>query len=197
MATTVGTNALPVPTSTDTPDFVRDITALAEAVDPLLGAFVCTSTTRPASPVDGRIIYETDTGNLLIWATSQWNYIYFDTGWLNDTSNVGMSAVAAHCTSNGIHWRRINNTVWCYISVNATAAITISSTDGNATNTGLVQLTSDLTPAVSNGAFGVGTTGPLFSAYAGTAGLITFTASTPGATVAAGTTITLSGAYAL
>lgn len=63
MSTTTGSNALPVPQSGDSPDVVRDITALANAVDPLLAAgYVCTSTTRPASPTPAqRIVWETDT----------------------------------------------------------------------------------------------------------------------------------------
>lgn len=62
MSTTTGSNALAVPQSSDSPDVVRDITALANDVDPLLGPYVCTSTTRPASPTPGqRIVWETDT----------------------------------------------------------------------------------------------------------------------------------------
>lgn len=34
---------------------------------------VCTSTTRPASPYDGQVIYETDTDRVLIWHGSVWN----------------------------------------------------------------------------------------------------------------------------
>lgn len=34
--------------------------------------FVCTSTTRPTSPVDGQFIYETDTDRLLVWNGTNW-----------------------------------------------------------------------------------------------------------------------------
>lgn len=38
---------------------------------------VCTSTTRPASPYDGQVIYETDTNLLCIWNGSAWKTIAF------------------------------------------------------------------------------------------------------------------------
>ena len=36
---------------------------------------VCTSSTRPASPFEGQMIYETDTDVLAIWNGSAWRYI--------------------------------------------------------------------------------------------------------------------------
>jgi hypothetical protein len=33
---------------------------------------VCTSTTRPASPFEGQVIYETDTDRVLVWNASAW-----------------------------------------------------------------------------------------------------------------------------
>jgi len=35
---------------------------------------VCTSTTRPASPYDGQVIYETDTDKIVVWDGSSWVY---------------------------------------------------------------------------------------------------------------------------
>ena len=73
MSTTTGTNNLPVPQSSDSPDVVRDITALANATDPLLGPYVCTSTTRPAAPTPGqRVVWETDTQRLSYWDGTAW-----------------------------------------------------------------------------------------------------------------------------
>lgn len=36
---------------------------------------VCTSSTRPASPYDGQVIYETDTDKTLVWNGSAWVYL--------------------------------------------------------------------------------------------------------------------------
>ena len=53
----------------------------------LPGAIVCTSSTRPASPVEGQIIKETDTGLQYLRASSAWktmNPSPLATGWTND-----------------------------------------------------------------------------------------------------------------
>lgn len=42
---------------------------------------VCTSTTRPASPYEGQVIYETDTDKTLVWNGSTW--VYLSTGTAN------------------------------------------------------------------------------------------------------------------
>ena len=34
---------------------------------------VCTSSTRPSSPYDGQMIYETDTNLLRVWIVSDWS----------------------------------------------------------------------------------------------------------------------------
>lgn len=38
--------------------------------------FSCTSTTRPAAPVDGQVIYETDTDRIRVWDGGQWDMVY-------------------------------------------------------------------------------------------------------------------------
>lgn len=45
-----------------------------DKIDAAMGALICTSTTRPASPHDGQIIYETDTLRFRVWrqATTTW-----------------------------------------------------------------------------------------------------------------------------
>lgn len=42
---------------------------------------VCTSSTRPASPYEGQVIYETDTDKTLVWNGSAW--VYLSTGTAN------------------------------------------------------------------------------------------------------------------
>lgn len=68
MGTTTGTNNLPIPVQSDTPDVCRDMQALADAVDPLLGgAYICTSTSHPSGVPAGRMIWESDTKTLLFF----------------------------------------------------------------------------------------------------------------------------------
>lgn len=49
-----------------TGDTIQDIIDLGK------GIYVCTSTTRPSSPVNGDYIHETNTGKLLYWNGSAW-----------------------------------------------------------------------------------------------------------------------------
>lgn len=67
--------SLPYPSLADAPNGPGAIQGLAEAVDPLLQrAHVCTSATRPAAPASGRLIYETDTGLVLLYSAG-WKVI--------------------------------------------------------------------------------------------------------------------------
>ena len=67
--------SLPYPSLADAPNGPGAIQGLAEAVDPLLQrAHVCTSATRPGSPASGRLIYETDTGLVLLYSAG-WKVI--------------------------------------------------------------------------------------------------------------------------
>jgi hypothetical protein len=60
------------------------------AIDAALGRLgirpgVCTSSTRPANPFEGQVIYETDTNNIRFWSGSAWEsnkggIIYYDDG---------------------------------------------------------------------------------------------------------------------
>ena len=63
-----------------TPDEPADIDKINDnmsKIDADAGAFVCTSSTRPSSPYNGKIIYETDTKNTRVWrsATSTWDLV--------------------------------------------------------------------------------------------------------------------------
>lgn len=68
-----------------------------------LRAGVCTSTTRPASPFEGQMIYETDTNRVLVWDNSAWVMIA-DTDQppslqLIKTQTVGSSVASVQLTS--------------------------------------------------------------------------------------------------
>ena len=46
---------------------------------------VCTSTTRPTTPYNGQVIYETDTGYLRVWDGSAWDYLSIATDYQSPT----------------------------------------------------------------------------------------------------------------
>lgn len=56
---------------------------------------VCTSSTRPALPYQGQVIYETDTAKTLVWNGSAW--VFLSTG---TTSGVGMTQVTSGSFTN-------------------------------------------------------------------------------------------------
>lgn len=60
-----------------------------QIIDGFVGLTECTSSTRPASPFNGQIIYETNTNRHLVWDNiqSRWNYI--------DSSGKGLMASAS------------------------------------------------------------------------------------------------------
>jgi hypothetical protein len=60
----------PNPTTGDFVD-VTVINANSDKIDAAVGATVCTSGTRPASPYDGQVIRETDTRRMYIWNATQ------------------------------------------------------------------------------------------------------------------------------
>lgn len=64
---------------------------------------VCTSTTRPAAPYTGQVIFETDTNKMLVWNTSAWvipNSPAQNPQGLEFISNTSFSAVPSVTVSN-------------------------------------------------------------------------------------------------
>ena len=57
---------------------------------------VCTSTTRPASPYEGQVIYETDTDRTLVWNGSGW--VFLST---SSAGDVGLVKVVPTSVTNG------------------------------------------------------------------------------------------------
>lgn len=76
MATTTTKLALTKPDGTDLVD-IAVLNANADKIDAASGATICTSSTRPASPWNGQVIFETDTLNALVYRTSttSWNIL--------------------------------------------------------------------------------------------------------------------------
>ena len=71
-------------------------------------AGVCTSTTRPATPYEGQVIYETDTNRVLVWDASAWVGI---SSTLNPVTSLPSSPVDGQIidyvadSTNGVVWR--------------------------------------------------------------------------------------------
>lgn len=69
MATTTTKLALTKPDGTDLVD-IAVLNANADKLDLSAGAFTCTSVTRPATPWNGQLIFETDTNNFYVYISS-------------------------------------------------------------------------------------------------------------------------------
>lgn len=81
------------PALTDAPNGPQALQQLAEDTESWVNrAFPCASTTRPASPTQGMMIYETDTGEVRIWTGSAWEQVNGTSG---DTGSGGAQTVVA------------------------------------------------------------------------------------------------------
>jgi hypothetical protein len=153
----------------------------------LIKAGVCTSSTRPATPYDGQMIYETDTKNSLVYNGSAWVCLTPQSATINgvgarsstaygDTnSGVGPSISVqtgskALVTISGIAQSSYNN--FMYISFGVTGATTITAIDDYGT------WTRELT---AGGGFGSGIS-RTFIITGLTAGVNTFTMKYRGST---------------
>lgn len=76
MATNTTKLALSKPDGTDLVD-IAVLNGNFDKIDAASGATICTSSTRPASPFNGQLIFETDTLNALVYRTSttSWNIV--------------------------------------------------------------------------------------------------------------------------
>lgn len=94
------------PTLTEAPNVPLDMQELATDVDGWLArALPCLSTARPASPAQGLLIFETDTGLLMIWDGDSWNAIVTPAagggGGGGTTAHAQFSAAAAQSVATG------------------------------------------------------------------------------------------------
>lgn len=69
MSTTTPRLALRKPDYTDVEQVGLDVGVTMQKIDDLINYSPCTSNTRPANPRRGQLIFETDTGNCLIWTS--------------------------------------------------------------------------------------------------------------------------------
>lgn len=88
----------PDPTTGDDVDVSLDISASMDKIDAAVGCTVCTSGTRPGSPWQGQLIFETDTGKVQVWNGSAWKHVIsINTGsaiaWAGNTTITGDLAI--------------------------------------------------------------------------------------------------------
>lgn len=72
MATATTRLGLRKPDPADTINVAADLAGPYDKIDEAVGALVCTSGTRPASPFEGQLIWQTDTGTAHVYAGGQW-----------------------------------------------------------------------------------------------------------------------------
>jgi len=89
---------------------------------------VCTSSTRPASPYDGQVIYETDTDKTLVWNGSAW--VFLSTSRSNPGGLDLVKAQTAFTTSSAVNVDSVFSTTYDEYQINI--AVTSASA-----NTGL------------------------------------------------------------
>jgi hypothetical protein len=79
---------------------------------------VCTSSTRPASPYDGQVIYETDTDKTLVWNGSAWVYLSTSTA-----NPVGLELITTQTIGSAVSSVTVSN---CFSSTYDNYKITIT-----------------------------------------------------------------------
>lgn len=89
----------PDPVTGDDINVALDISGSMDKIDAAVGCAVCTSGTRPGSPWQGQLIFETDTGKVQVWNGSAWKHIIsINTGsalaWTGDTTITGNLTVS-------------------------------------------------------------------------------------------------------
>lgn len=69
---------------------VTDLNNNLDSIDAKMGAFACTSGTRPGTPYDGQIIRETDTNKMFVWCAdlTQWRQILFSFASFDNDLNI-------------------------------------------------------------------------------------------------------------
>jgi len=65
---------------------------------------VCTSSTRPATPYEGQVIYETDTDMVAVWNGSSWRYIASTTATNGTILQIASTTKSDTFTSTGTTW---------------------------------------------------------------------------------------------
>jgi len=77
---------------------------------------VCTSSTRPASPFEGQMIYETDTDKVLVYNGTawypNWNTAWGQVGYVSKTSDTNLTTTTVDITGLSITWTAISGRIY-------------------------------------------------------------------------------------
>ena len=101
---------------------------------------VCTSSTRPASPFEGQMIYETDTDRVLVYNGTawyaNWNTAWGQVGYVSKASDTSITTTATDISGLSISWTAVSGRLYKtsfhgigYVNT-ADAYINIQITDG-------------------------------------------------------------------
>ena len=88
---------------------------------------VCTSSTRPASPYDGQVIYETDTDKALVWDGSAWDILSDMGAWTTWTPTVTAGSGTFTTVSGTGRYIQIGKTIMGTFSITITTNGTAAS----------------------------------------------------------------------
>ena len=166
---------------------------------------VCTSSTRPASPYDGQVIYETDTNRTLAFNGSTWDILSDMGAWTSYTPVIKGGATTVTATIVYAKYVQIGKTVILQVQANVTSA-------GAASGRVTVSLPSTLPTTISSdmtivGSFSIKDSGTAY--YSGSAWAFSTTTiagigygsvdamgvSNPAFTLASGDTVSISIMY--
>lgn len=168
MATTTTRLGLTKPDLTDIVD-IAQLNSNADKIDTNIGAYICTSTTRPSTPYTGQVIYETDSKLTWTYASGAWK---LDTGIQPVVaSSAARDAIFASPSQGNSVWRNDLGAVETYY-----AAYNSSTNPGGRTpagwyagqDGGLIPIT-PTSVQVGTGTASVSGTGVI--TYSGTAGI--------------------------
>ncbi len=106
MVTTTSKLALNKPDTTDLVD-IAVLNQNADKIDAASGATICTSTTRPASPWNGQVIFETDSFNALVYRSST-------STWTTIGGSTVASAPPASAGNGNLWWDSDNGKLYIY-----------------------------------------------------------------------------------
>lgn len=108
---------------------------------------VCTSTTRPASPYEGQMIYETDTNRVLVYDNSAWVMI------ADTDTPPGLELVKTQTVGSAVSSVTVNN---CFSSSYDAYRLVISSVNCSTSNTAMyLQMTASGTASTASYNFGI------------------------------------------